>query len=268
MANLQEAAVWENGIYQLEQNDPVLGGPPDLAQEQGFDNVPHQMLANRTAWLKAQIETLQQSLTDLTNGAPGALDTLNELAAALGDDPNFAASITSMIENAVPAGAVMAFAFDVPPTRWLECDGSAISRASYAALFSVIGTTYGNGDGATTFNLPDFRGEFLRGWDNGRGVDTGRAFGTFQKGTLNAIDTGLLDGSAIWALSTLETTVAAALTDVGLDDYSAAGDYPNTRLTNNVANAQSIFLKGAAGTQGTSGVTRPRNVALMFCIRY
>jgi hypothetical protein len=97
MADLIETASWEAGIYQLEQNDPVLGGPPDLAQEQGFDNVPHQQLAKRTLWLKGQIEALQQTLTDVTNGAPGALDTLNELAAALGDDPNFAASTLSAI---------------------------------------------------------------------------------------------------------------------------------------------------------------------------
>ena len=97
MAGLPEQALWDAEIYQIEQTDPVVGGLPNLAQGQGITNVPHQALANRTAWLKAQIEALQQTLTDLTNGAPGAMDTLNELAAALGDDPNFAATVLAQL---------------------------------------------------------------------------------------------------------------------------------------------------------------------------
>ncbi|WP_290509667.1 phage tail protein [Alcanivorax sp.] len=57
------------------------------------------------------------------------------------------------------------------PRGWLVCDGSAVSRTTYAELFARYGTIYGNGDGSTTFNLPDYRGEFLRGWDNGAGID-------------------------------------------------------------------------------------------------
>jgi phage-related tail fiber protein len=75
-------------------------------------------------------------------------------------------------------GAVMPFAFTTPPTGWFECDGSALSRTSYQALFDKIGITFGAGNGSTTFNIPDLRGEFLRSWDNGRGVDSGRGFGS------------------------------------------------------------------------------------------
>ena len=92
MAKLPEDAEWEAGIYQIEQTDPVVGGPPDLAKGQGITNVPARQLANRTAWLKGKLEALQKALTDLTNGAPGALNTLKELAAAIGNDPNFAAT--------------------------------------------------------------------------------------------------------------------------------------------------------------------------------
>lgn len=56
MADLEETSQWEAGIFQLETSTPVLGGPPDLAQNEGFDNAPHQQLANRTLWLKAQVE--------------------------------------------------------------------------------------------------------------------------------------------------------------------------------------------------------------------
>ena len=67
------------------------------------------------------------------------------------------------------AGLMAFFAADAAPAGWLECNGSAVSRTTYAALFAAIGTEYGVGDGTTTFNLPDLRGEFMRGWDNGRG---------------------------------------------------------------------------------------------------
>ena len=67
-----------------------------------------------------------------------------------------------------PIGTVHAFAGTTAPEGWAMCDGSALSRTEYAALFAVIGTIYGAGDGST-FNLPDMRGEFLRGADDMQG---------------------------------------------------------------------------------------------------
>lgn len=64
----------------------------------------------------------------------------------------------------LPSGMVMYFANSTVPTGWLQCDGSAVSRVSYDALYSAIGTLYGIGDGSSTFNLPDLRGQFIRGW--------------------------------------------------------------------------------------------------------
>jgi microcystin-dependent protein len=80
----------------------------------------------------------------------------------------------------VSPGAIMMHGAPNPPNGWLNCAGGAYSRATYAALFQAIGTTWGAGDGSTTFNVPDFRGLFPRGFDAGRGQDSGRAFGTFQ----------------------------------------------------------------------------------------
>jgi len=82
----------------------------------------------------------------------------------------------------VPAGVFVPYAGETAPAGWLLCDGSAVSRTTYATLFAAIGEAYGTGDGSTTFNLPDMRGEFLRGWDNGRGIDSGRALGSAQSG--------------------------------------------------------------------------------------
>lgn len=82
---------------------------------------------------------------------------------------------------ALQPGVMMPYAKSgTVPTGWLYCNGAAVSRASYAALFALIGTTFGAGDGATTFNLPDMRGQFARGWDDARGLDPDRTFGSTQ----------------------------------------------------------------------------------------
>lgn len=85
-----------------------------------------------------------------------------------------------------PAGLLGHFARNTPPTGWLKANGAAVSRVAYAELFAAIGTTYGAGDGFNTFSLPDLRGEFLRGWDDGRGVDGGREFGSAQTGSIQS----------------------------------------------------------------------------------
>ena len=70
-------------------------------------------------------------------------------------------------QNLVPTGTVLDFASAAPPAGFLLCDGSAVSRTTYAALFAVIATTFGAGDGSTTFNLPDARGRVTAGYDAG-----------------------------------------------------------------------------------------------------
>ena len=84
-------------------------------------------------------------------------------------------------EQAESIGDVYYRAVDDSPSHSLYCDGSAVSRTTYADLFAKIGTTYGAGDGSTTFNVPDLRGEFIRGWDDGRGADPSRVFGSYAR---------------------------------------------------------------------------------------
>lgn len=73
--------------------------------------------------------------------------------------------------NASPTGAIVAYPAATAPTGWLLCDGSAVSRTTYATLFAIIGCAYGVGDASTTFNLPDFRGRFLRAFDSSAALD-------------------------------------------------------------------------------------------------
>ena len=142
---------------------------------------------------------------------------------------------------AVPVGSVIMYADDVVPTGWFECDATAVSRTTYAGLFAVIGTTFGTGDGSTTFNLPDMRGEFARGWDHGRGVDPARTFGSAQADELEA------------HVHSVQPPAAADDTASGLTTTGTGG-------------AESITPYNTASTGGSE--TRPRNIALMFIIKY
>lgn len=79
------------------------------------------------------------------------------------DDMN---EIKEVVNKNTPVGAIEIFAGSTAPSGWLICDGSAVSRTTYANLFDVIGTTYGNGDGSTTFNIPDLKGKVIVGLDS------------------------------------------------------------------------------------------------------
>ena len=77
-----------------------------------------------------------------------------------------------------PIGSIIIYPVNDVPDHCLECNGAEISRETYSDLFAVLGTTYGAGDGSTTFQIPDLRGEFIRGWDHSSGIDASRAIGS------------------------------------------------------------------------------------------
>ena len=141
----------------------------------------------------------------------------------------------------VPAGAVMMYADNDAPSGWLECNGAAVSRTTYARLFALLGATFGSGDGSTTFNLPDMRGEFARGWDNGRGIDPARAFGSAQADELEA--------------HVHSVTPPSATDDTG-----------SGLTTTGTGGSETITPYNTASTGGSE--TRPRNIALMFIIKF
>lgn len=153
----------------------------------------------------------------------------------------------------VPAGAIGHFAMASAPPGWLKANGAALSRTTYAALFSAIGTTYGTGDGSTTFNLPDLRGEFLRVWDDGRGVDTGRSIGSSQAAQFAAHnhETGQPDTGGGSYFGTRAPTNATS-TPINRDS-----------LVGGLVNSNTYITSTAGGTE-----TRPRNIALLACIKF
>ena len=113
-------------------------------------------------------------------GLLGADNNLSDVANPATALSNLGGAPASALTGLVPPGMVFMYAKSTAPTGYLECNGSAVLRSTYSALFAVIGTTFGPGDGTTTFNLPDFRGYFPRGWADSGTIDPGRAFGSTQ----------------------------------------------------------------------------------------
>lgn len=219
------------------------------------------------------------------------------------------------------------FASSTPPSGWLKCDGSAVSRTTYSDLFAIVGTTYGSGDGSTTFNLPDLRGTFVRCLNDGSTRDPGRtltpneqldSFASHSHGvTENPHTHSLADPGHTHSLAdpghghsvndpshshgsnityagnqvpSVATSGASGSTKSGvwstagmggpssypqvLTDSSGTGITVNGNTTNISINSKVTGITANSTTTGVtvnstgSTETRPRNIALLCCIKY
>lgn len=160
---------------------------------------------------------------------------------------------------AAQPGALMYYAASSAPSGWLKANGAAVSRTTYAKLFAAIGTTFGTGNGSTTFNLPDLRGEFLRGYDDGRGIDVSRVFGSTQS-SQNLLHEHLIFGTG--SRSSHILTFESPGTNIR--------DAPMIKMTATVYPANDASGRGSdfIATGNGGGESRPRNMALLACIKY
>ncbi|WP_346985865.1 phage tail protein [Chryseobacterium sp. POE27] len=156
------------------------------------------------------------------------------------------------VNVSAPAGTVSYTAASTAPAGYLECNGAAVSRTTYATLFAAIGTTYGAGDGSTTFNLPDLRGEFVRGWDHGRGVDVSRSLGTFQLHSIQYHEHDIPTPTGGTGSGRASIT-----DDTGVNE---TGNY------NLLRGRYYTYNSGPSGNYDSE--TRPRNIALMPIIKF
>lgn len=179
----------------------------------------------------------------LSKLATGALPTAITVATAniLDGNVTLAKLVTAVQQSLVPAGAVQAFAMNSAPSGWLAADGSNVSRATYASLFSAIGTTYGAGDGSTTFALPDLRGYFVRGSGTNSDATAAGTFGVKQADALK-------EHSHIIGVRSNATGFGTGIVAAG-----------NNGTIN--SDTQRTYLEG--GTE-----TRPKNIAMLYCIKF
>ena len=159
-------------------------------------------------------------------------------------------------ENLLPVGMILAWPGTKAPSGWLNCDGSVVSRTTYADLFSVIGTTFGAGDGSTTFKLPDYRGDFLRGYLSG----TSSAIGTRQAEGLPNISGRLDFGKQVGGMSS---------SSGAFSHKNISQDWAGTSTgTVNVIDYVNFDASRSSGLYGDSSHVTPRNNAVSWCIKY
>ncbi|MFY3518571.1 phage tail protein, partial [Escherichia coli] len=243
-----------------QKHNPTFTGEP---------KAPTPAAGNNTTRI-ATTEFVQAAITALINGAPATLDTLKEIAAAINNDPKFSTTINNALSgkqpldetlthlsgkdvagllaylglgegSALPVGVPVPWPSATPPTGWLKCNGAAFSAEEYPELAKAYPTN----------KLPDLRGEFIRGWDDGRGIDAGRVLLSIQTGMLEkhrhiVVANDGYDTKDEWELATIfKKTYTQGR---GLDAVNTGGS---------LIPSPTLHSRGSIGNTGGSE-TRPR----------
>ena len=200
--------------------------------------------------------------SDITLTLPSSDGNANDVLQSDGSgNLSFAA-----LPQAVPTGSVHMMATTTVPSGYLKCNGAAVSRTTFADLFAIVGTAHGAGNGSTTFNVPDLRGEFVRGWDDSRGVDSGRNFGSAQS------DQNKQHNHSASATSSVSDpghfhNVPYSNSDSGDGVIEESGTgFSGVEPTNSATTGISVSTSVSIGNSGGSEA-RPRNIAMMYVIK-
>ncbi|WP_097471905.1 phage tail protein [Escherichia coli] len=257
-----------------QKHNPTFTGEP---------KAPTPAAGNNTTRI-ATTEFVQAAITALINGAPATLDTLKEIAAAINNDPKFSTTINNALSgkqpldetlthlsgkdvagllaylglgegSALPVGVPVPWPSATPPTGWLKCNGAAFSAEEYPELAKAYPTN----------KLPDLRGEFIRGWDDERGVDSGRTLLSAQGDAIRNITGGfgqLRVNSEINAIVDVQGVSGAF--------YGGTSVRNNINVSMTYANDRKIRQDvhfSAANVVPTANENRPRNIAFNYIVR-
>ena len=184
--------------------------------------------------------------------------------------------VTNNINIATPPGQVATYGMTSCPTGWLPANGAAVSRSTYSILFSTIGSTWGNGDGSSTFNVPDLRGTFVRGTGtNATGSSTGAvgpAVGSYVTDTFQGHLHGVTDPGHTHTATGAYTSGNSSAPGAG---YSFA--YATTVTTSSATTGVTVTSPttattscsgGSCGTVSYGTETKPKNYGILYCIKY
>ena len=195
----------------------------------------------------------QSNLNDVSSDLNGKISTnSSEIATA-----------KAAIQNLMPAGAVLPFAGGNVPTGFLEANGQYVNKTTYAALYAAIGNAYGATP--SDFKLPDYRGYFLRGWDHGRGIGPDRG-SRENRGDGNTGDVvGTVQNDAFqghWHSVSTSPNLAR------MHDYHGRGGSDWTMFAWDATVAVRDPINGSHGSVKVSSETRPKNISVMYIIKY
>ncbi|PYB98145.1 phage tail protein [Pseudomonas protegens] len=231
-----------DSVWQLVTDGPIVLGTTDLT----FEMVAGRTGVNAGTYTKVTVDKYGRVIAGTnpsTLAGHGITDTYTK--------PEIEALVAQA--SSLPVGSIVAFPKASVPPGFLEVDGSVQSVATYPDLAAYLGTTFNKGDeGAGNFRLPESRGEFLRGWDHGRGVDAGRGLGSKQLDAMEII-TGNVGG--------VRNDTASVSPSGPFSTVSEAGNFATGpgRLTSVVFDSSKVVK--------TATETRPRNLAVMWCIK-
>ncbi|EOT4440235.1 phage tail protein [Escherichia coli] len=262
-----------------QKHNPTFTGEP---------KAPTPATGNNTTRI-ATTAFVQAAITALINGAPATLDTLKEIAAAINNDPKFSTTINNALSgkqpldetlthlsgkdvagllaylglgegSALPVGVPVPWPSATPPTGWLKCNGAAFSAEEYPELAKAYPTN----------KLPDLRGEFIRGWDDGRGVDSGRTLLTNQEHAVISHNHGI--PTKVGSVTNIPYGIEQVISDETI--FSSA----KTVGVDYWSNSERVFTYTTGGRNGAESVsspdasslikeTRPRNLAFAYIVR-
>ncbi|EGK7907149.1 phage tail protein [Salmonella enterica] len=262
-----------------QKHNPTFTGEP---------KAPTPAAGNNTTRI-ATTAFVQAAITALINGAPATLDTLKEIAAAINNDPKFSTTINNALSgkqpldetlthlsgkdvagllaylglgegSALPVGVPVPWPSATPPTGWLKCNGAAFSAEEYPELAKAYPTN----------KLPDLRGEFIRGWDDGRGMDTGRAILSAQGDAIRNIygefKTVNTENYSIWESVGSFKGAVVPLNPSTNNSYFSLIRSMVTERTDGVVYPKVIGLD-ASRIVPTANENRPRNIAFNYIVR-
>lgn len=245
LAKLSEVSGGTGTVTSVDSGTGLTGGPITTSGTLSLDSIANlSVLGNVSGSSAAPVAVEIKDEDAMTSDSATALATQQSIKAYVDSNAG------------IPTGTVSAFAGSTAPTGYALCDGSAVNRTTEAALFAVIGTTYGIGDGSTTFNLPDLRGRVIAGQDDMGGTSANRL--TNQSGGLNGDTLGATGGSETHTLTTAEMP---SHTHAGTQQSGLQADLGSGRLTNDAGN-----LTGATGGDQAHNNVQP-TIILNYIIK-
>jgi len=235
-------------------------------KQRNADNSAWVALCDLAAALAALAGNASQTFSVANAVANEQAVNLGQLQAAIDTATAVAAAAAAKVASN-PTGTIISSACAAAPSGYLLCNGNAVSRSDYAALFTAIGTAYGVGDGSSTFNIPDARGLVLRGADSGRDIDSGRALGSYQSDAIASHAVSISDPGHSHTLRMMAPGGGYknyGFSGVGYNSTIGGGpDY--TFTTSGPTNASGT---GISASYSGASETRMKNLAVNFFIKF